>query len=431
MATIKNLLVELLTSQTNLKRNNLLIPHAIEFHHRLFFLMSTWDPVPIEWDSTNKEIQERGNMSLRYSLACFNIFCVCWVAGIGSSIYVLLSAPQDNTLPMAFVGIMFLWIASATFMGLVVAELWIHCMDFATGINSLKELKSRLDWIGETRHQIRSMDGGETKIVQFRTQTFWKFACVMCLSACSFFAVASIFIIACNMFFNMDPFWYVFGKIAIAYPSLELVFPPVRVAITCICSFEACRFFSFALTLAMYLAELHCKCLQKLSSLSKYNHRKFLHWYNIYTIVDKETSEVVGSIMAILIGNGIALFVVLNVTTIKFFGNVPLTLYWIFPVAAFFLFLFGFTVMSFVVEVYLKSSEMIRLARITYGRKCSGNSNGSVSWWREIAETRRVYQYLKAKKIQCGSFYGLVKGADADFFYYTTIRTADVLLLSR
>lgn len=147
-------------------------------------------------------------------------------------------------------------------------------------------------------------------------------------------------------------------------PALEPELSIIRLVLVSIAACETCRCLSFIAAIMGYFVELHCKCLQKLRKLFTRSHLKFLRWYRAYTMVDKESLEIAGIIVAIVIGNGLAFFVMLNVASFRFYGNVSLSLYWIFPVGAFNLFLIFSALTPFIVPVHHNSAELIRLAQV-------------------------------------------------------------------
>lgn len=181
--------------------------------------------------------------------------------------------------------------------------------------------------------------------------------------------------------------------------------------------------FTFRNLSTRYLVELSFTALQQLQKVPLHKPHLFLKWYSAYQVWFKSFDSYIDDMIACLLGTGYVVFIVSNVTTLKCYGMVPILVYLMFPLTSGFVFLIVYFSLPFgahIVETCRKS--------IFQRRKHFLFQMDKVLYSLEVKIVKRKFTSLKLVTINYGGFYPVVRGAEADFYFYVLIRTADLLI---
>lgn len=220
---------------------------------------------------------------------------------------------------------------------------------------------------------------------------------------------------------------------------------PLSLTLECLCTIicltETCRFLALHLTVVQYWLEMEVTCLeliQRIPSSNGDNDHLFFKWYSAHQIADQSFWAPLCTLVAILMGDGFAVFVVCNVGTVKGFSILPLEVYWILPLVSLISTFFTSFLLPFGIETWVKSKQIINWRRNgnmvfdALQRKAKEKQEKIVSrrcigWSSKIL--RRKYVAIRPIGLSCGSFFPLKRGAESTYFYWIVWQTADRVLL--
>lgn len=189
---------------------------------------------------------------------------------------------------------------------------------------------------------------------------------------------------------------------------------------------EACRLFAFYVTKLVYLVELNFDILNHLHQIPLDKPEIFLKWYTAFTIWIRLFGSYITYMCGSLTGCGFVILVISNVGVIKCYGVLPLLNYMEMTFTAVFVCTIAYFSIPFAVHVAESTRFMIEQRTAFFLLYMHTTLDRSSRKY-----LRRRLSGLKPIMISYGGLYPMVRGSEANFYFYVLLRTADVLLTTR
>lgn len=202
------------------------------------------------------------------------------------------------------------------------------------------------------------------------------------------------------------------------------VISSLRLASLIIGFLESFRTYSVLMgTLFLWLEmqSMFIQCLQAIPAFSESGH--FFRMYNSFRIVLKTWEDALFQWMLILMGSLFSMIVLCNVTTLKYWGAVPLSVIWFMPGCSLTDTLIFFFIFPFIVGCHEKTRDILHQRRHALRANIF---KGSIL---DMKVAERQLHCLKPISMQCGQLFVLERDTKAQFYNGIIGRTMDGVLL--
>lgn len=228
---------------------------------------------------------------------------------------------------------------------------------------------------------------------------------------------------------DLDPH-YSFQKYYLDFPlstPVQIVLITTRCLLLLISFAEGVRTYGIAITTLFMWLEMQARCildLRQLPTRGRWKHNQsdeFLKWYAKFQIVFSTWEEAVANWVRVLLGCLFTMIVVCGVATIKYFGDVPISVFWFVPACA----IINISVICLIFPCLAGLHEGTR--RLLWKEKYTLKPQNFLSQF-ELKVARKRLQSLRPIAIRCGTQFPLKLKTKAIFYGLIMQRILDGVL---
>lgn len=221
------------------------------------------------------------------------------------------------------------------------------------------------------------------------------------------------------MFHNLDPYYGLLQFQQWLPNSLKHIIRAVCLMI----SFNiGAQIYGIIITIIFLWLEMQSKCLHHLAAVNNAADNSFFMWYTKFHVASKIWKDAISLIIQIYMGSMLGGIVICNVVTIRYFGEVPFTVFWFMPTVAAVNSVMFYIIFPFLTGCVEQTHEMIHEKKRRMVREvCS--STRELKWGRVKAQS------LKPIAMHCGGTFPLKKHTKREFLLAIVERTLDGILL--
>lgn len=398
-------------------------PFALSFFNCLYRIQNKWEPLVLEWDSENCEFWSRGTKSTKYYTSYFNIYFVCFLVGFLSCVVVLVNPTRVTNISHG----LFITSSFLVSCGILLVLSETILIQYSTCIINgfrcfdplIRGLRREIKYSTLTQ-QLRG------PFVATCGPFFWKQVCIILIMGEVGLMMILIAFTPVSVSQKLDAFHITLPMIFPGIIKLPWLLLFLRLLLSHICVSEACRLLSFYLPKVVYLVELRFIILSNLHRIPLCRVDTFTKWYTGFQIFEDNFYSYVTFMCGSLMGSGFLVFIMSNLITLKCYRILPLLNYLVGPFASAFVFLVVYFSLPFAVHVAESTRKMIEQRRVNF----------YVCWYNKTDRktqkyVRRKFNSLRPTALNCGGFYSLVRGTEANYYFYVLLRTADLLLTTK
>lgn len=330
------------------------------------------------------------------------------------------------TLSFGFLGLDFLFVASAFFITLHVNEI-VH------GFHASEQLIKLFQNLKAKNKGFNGKDNSYFKIVSSVLQLL----SLIC-------AIIPWILVPAEIYANIDPYVYSIPKLIPQnlqnLRGSKLAILIIRIYLAAVCSFELSRFYALYFPICIQLFEYQLNCMS-MTSVYTIPFEKdplygltFFKCYNVLQVVDQISNKIWCNIMAILMGVGFFIFVTCNVATVNCFGIMALEVYWLMPTVAVSSGVLHYFLLPLVIQVRTKSEQMLSENKRLMFSYCyfpssnkSANGYSLKGFWNRKFYWRK-FRSLKPMGFTCGPFFKFTN-IKSQYFHDIFSRSVDGIMM--
>lgn len=224
------------------------------------------------------------------------------------------------------------------------------------------------------------------------------------------------------VYYDLDPHYFPYLFFELGTSIVDKLFRFITMFISLLVGTQV--YGTTMMTIFLWL-EMQSKVIQGLSRISNHPVKsdEFYLWYLKFYIVSHGWGTAASEWIRVLMSSVFGLIVVCNVVTIRFFGVVPLEVFWFMPTAAIMNTSTLYLIFPYLIGCHEETKELIsqkrkRLASVSISTSFFGRKLGL-----------RKLKSLRTVAMHCGGMFPLKKQTKAEFFFAIVQRTLDGILL--
>lgn len=235
---------------------------------------------------------------------------------------------------------------------------------------------------------------------------------------------------------NMDSHQYslpvlLCGGYTACSEEMSWVVIALRSVVTYVAISEACRFLFVFWILALFLVERQMHCFHILSKMAKSPDAEyglgFFRWYSILQTADRQCNESFATIIANALGGWFMIWIAVNIFMIKCVTTLPLTVYWMMPIASIIIFVFSGFTLTFIVNSRVAGESELFAIKLFLEEHQRTPESKRMKFNKKLVLTKLAH--CKGIILRCGQFFHVKEENKITYFNDVFTRTIDGIML--